>query len=94
MGLVRAARDGLVFDYSLPFFSSRSCLKAKKDAVFDPSRYTHSRVMTLLCQASPFKDTALEAGLSLFRLFLPALTLLCSARNGEAFLLLALDAPV
>jgi hypothetical protein len=34
-------------------------LKEKKDAVFDPARYTHQRVMTLLALSSPFKERAI-----------------------------------
>jgi hypothetical protein len=33
-------------------------LKEKKDTVFDPARYTHQRVMTLLGLSSPFKERA------------------------------------
>ncbi len=35
-------------------------LKEKKDAVFDPARYTHNRVVTLLGLASPFKERAMS----------------------------------
>jgi hypothetical protein len=38
-------------------------LKEKKDEVFNPERYTHARVMTLLCLASPFKEKAFNEGM-------------------------------
>lgn len=57
-------------------------LKAKKDAVFDPSRYTHSRVMSLLCLSSPFKEQASEQGM--VRPFLFLVGMRASKRNRVA----------
>ena len=54
-------------------------LKGKKDAVFDPERYTHARVMTLLCLSSPFKEKALKEGM--IRPFLVLVSMRPSKRN-------------
>jgi hypothetical protein len=54
-------------------------LKEKKDAVFDPSRYTHARVMTLLSLSSPFKERAVRDGM--IRPFLVLVSMRPSKRN-------------
>ena len=54
-------------------------LKEKKDAVFDPERYTHARIMTLLSLASPFKDEAFEGGM--IRPFLILVSMRPAKRN-------------
>ncbi len=54
-------------------------LKEKKDAVFDPARYTHARVMTLLSLSSPFKERAVRDGL--IRPFLVLVSMRPSKRN-------------
>ncbi len=54
-------------------------LKEKKDAVFDPARYTHARIMTLLSLSSPFKERAVRDGM--IRPFLALVSMRPSKRN-------------
>ncbi len=50
--------------------------------MFDPQRYTHSRVMSLLCQSSPFKDVAVDQGM--VRPFFCLVSMRPSKRNRVA----------